>query len=382
MKKDFLPLSRPYITDSEIMAVSEVLKSGHLTTGPKVTEFENAVSKYIGEGICAVGLTSCTAGLFLALLAYGIGRGEEVIIPTWTFAATGHVVFWAGARPILCDVEEASLNIDVQQLQNLITSKTKAIMPVHYAGYSCNMDGIIEVARRHNLIVIEDAAHAIGTKYKGAKIGSIGDIAVFSFYATKNLTCGEGGMAVCKNKKIIEKIRKMSYFGINKQAFNRYSKRGNWYYEIEELGYKYNMDSIHAAIGLVQLEKLDKMNERRRYIAALYRKNLDKRIRFIEEKEGNCHIYYLFPIRINNEIINRNDFINRLKERNIGTNVHFIPLHKHPYYRNTLDRRDFPVADKAYEEILSIPMFPGMSDDDVFYVIENINDILKREAKQ
>lgn len=375
MRNDFLPLAKPCIGDSEIKAVAEVLKSGHLTTGPKVTEFEEEFRKYIGKGVYAVGLNSCTAGLYLALLAYGIGKGDEVIVPTWTFAATGHVVLWTGAKLVLCDIKDSSLNINVQKIESLITKRTKAIMPVHFAGYPCEMDEMIDLAKRHNLIIIEDAAHAIGSRYKGKRIGNFGDVTVFSFYATKNLTCGEGGMAVSKNKKIIERIRKLSYFGINKQAFNRYIQKGDWYYEIEELGYKYNMDSIHAAIGLVQLRKLDQMNQRRREIATMYKNGLDKRIKFTEDSDNNYHTYHLFPIRIDKKIINRDEFIKRLKRRNIGTGVHFIPLHRHPYYKKVTDA-NLPVADSAYKEIVSIPMFPVMSDSDVSYVINNIRDIL------
>lgn len=377
MRSEFLPLSRPSMGEAELAAVEEVLKSGHLTTGPKVTEFEMEMGKYLGNGVTTVALNSCTAGLYLALRAYGIGDGDEVMLPTWTFVATGHVVMWSGAKPVLCDVEDSSLNIDVQKMESLMTAKTKAIIPVHFAGYPCRMDKIIEAAKRHNLVVIEDAAHAIGTRYKEKKIGCIGDVTVFSFYATKNLTCGEGGMAVSRDKEVVEKIRKLSYFGINKQAFNRYTKMGSWYYEIEELGYKYNMDSIHAAIGLIQLKRLDIMNQRRREIAKKYRQFLDNRIIFLEDDECHYHTYHLFPIRLPKELIPRDEFITRMKERNIGTSVHFIPLHRHPYYRQIITGNSFPVADKAYEEIVSIPMFSGMSESDVKYVIESINDILR-----
>jgi len=380
MSERFIPLSRPYITDHEIEAVVDVLKSGHLTTGPKVLEFENNIRRYIGEGIYAVALNSCTAGLYLALLALDIGEGDEVIIPTWTFAATGHVVLWTGARPILCDIDETSLNIDVEKIKSLITPKTKAIIPVHFAGYPCEMDGIVDLAKKHNLVVIEDAAHAIGTCYKGKRIGNFGNVTLFSFYATKNLTCGEGGMAVSRDSNLIEKMKKMSYFGINKEAFKQHKDRGNWYYEIDELGYKYNMDSIHAAIGLIQLKRLDQMNERRREIAKMYKENLDKRIRFTQDRNDNYHTYHIFPIRIGNDIIDRDELISKLKMRNIGTSVHFIALHRHPFYKSMAGNKVFPVADKAYQEIVSIPIFPSMSDDDVYYVIENINDILKRRV--
>jgi dTDP-4-amino-4,6-dideoxygalactose transaminase len=377
MRSEFLPLSRPYINETEIAAVAEVLKSGYLTTGPKVSEFEEGIVKYLGGARYAVALNSCTAGLYLSLLACGVRAGDEVIIPTWTFAATGHVVLWLGAKPVLCDVQDSSLNIDPLKLEALITAKTKAIIPVHFAGYPCQLDEITEIARKYKIVVIEDAAHAMGTEYKGRKIGSFGEICVYSFYATKNLACGEGGMVVSGNQELIERARKLSYFGINKQAFSRYTEKGSWYYEIEELGYKYNMDSIHAAIGLAQLEKLTWMNERRRQIAGMYKKGLDKRIRFGEDLPQNYHTYHLFPIRVDKGIISRDELVNKLKERKIGTSVHFIPLHKHPYYRSLLGPQSFPVADRAYEEIVSIPMFAGMPDEDVAYVIDNINEILR-----
>lgn len=377
MRKDFLPLARPCMDDRELAAVSEVLRSGYLTTGPKVTEFEDAVSQYVGGGIHAAALNSCTGGLYLSLLAHGIGKGDEVIVPTWTFAATGHVVIWTGAKPVLCDIDESTLNIDTDMMEGLISAKTKAIIPVHFAGYPCDMDRIKRIAKKHDLIVIEDAAHAIGAKYKGRKIGNFGDATVFSFYATKNLACGEGGMVVSKDEDVIGRIRRLSYFGIDKEAHSRYKKTGSWYYEIEGIGYKYNMDSIHAAIALVQLKKLDENNARRRAIAKTYRECLDERVRFTTDDSANYHIYHLFAVRIGKDIIDRNDFIARLKARNIGTGVHFIPLHKHPYYRKISDGKRFPVADRVYEEIISLPMFPGMSDKDVNYVIENMNEIIK-----
>lgn len=376
MRKEFLPLARPHITKDEIEKVTEVLQSGWWTTGPKVTEFEKAFSDYIGEKTGAVSLSSCTAGLYLGLLAYGIGPGDEVIVPTWTFAATAHVVGWTGAKPVLCDIEGDSLNIDVEEAEKLITPATKAIMPVHIAGFPCNQDAIASLARRYNLIIIEDAAHAAGTKYNGKKIGLFGDMAVFSFYATKNLATGEGGMVVSKHSEIIEKIRKLSYFGINKKAFERYSKFGTWYYEIEENGYKFNFDSIHAALGLVQLAKLDKMNARRREIADIYKKNLDPRIRYTRDDPTHFHNYHLFPILVDPELIQRDVLIEELKKRNIGTGVHFIPLHIHPYYRKQCAGRKFPKADEFFKRILSLPMFPGMSDKDVSDVYNTVNEIL------
>ncbi len=378
MKFNFIPLSRPFITDDEIIAVKEVLESGFLTTGRKVEEFESQFARFIGDDIYAVALSSCTAGLFLSLLVCGVKEGDEVIVPTWTFVATSHVVLWCGARPVLCDVEEETLNIDVGQMERLVTSRTKAIIPVHFAGYPCKMDEIVNIANRYRLMVIEDAAHAIGTEYKGTKIGNFGHTTCFSFYATKNLTTAEGGMVVSKDRDVIEKIRKLSYFGINKEAFFRYTQKGSWFYEVEDLGYKFNMDNIHAAIGLVQLKKVEKMNARRREIANMYREafSSNPNIKLFEDLPMHRHSYHLFPIRINRKVIRRDEFILKLKERNIGCSVHFIPLHLHPFYSRKFNKDMFPVANKVYQEVVSLPIYPQMRDEDVYYVIENVNKLL------
>ncbi|MCX6077354.1 MAG: DegT/DnrJ/EryC1/StrS family aminotransferase [Campylobacterales bacterium] len=373
---NFIPLARPDIGDEEIDLVVEAIKSGWLTTGPKVTEFENKLSEYLkaDDEIFSVGLNSCTSALFLALKALDIKADDEVIVPTWTFAATAQVVDWIGAKVVLCDIEENSLNIDVRKAEKLITNKTKAIIPVHIAGYPCDMEAVSKLARKYNLKVIEDAAHAIGTSYRDKKIGNFSDVTCFSFYATKNLAMGEGGAAVSKNNNIIEKIRKLSYFGINKEAFKRYEKSGRWFYDIEEIGYKANLDSIHAALGIVQLKKLDYMNQRRREIASYYRKNLSNKLVFNEDSNEHYHTYHLFPIRLP-ESIKRDDFIEELKENNIGASVHFIPLHLHTFYKNR-SNNSFEVADKVYKSILSIPMCSAMSDAEVKYVVETINKII------
>lgn len=377
IRKDFLPVSKPYVTDDEIAAVSEVLRSGWWTTGPKVAEFENEMAKYLKEDseIFTVALSSCTAGLHLSLLSLGIGAGDEVIVPTMTFAATAQVVDWVGAKPVLCDMEEDTLNIDVAKAETLITKKTKAIIPVHMGGYPCDMIAIGDMAKKRGLKVIEDAAHAIGTKYKGKKIGNFSDLTVFSFYATKNLAMGEGGMVVSKNKALIEKIRKLSYFGINKEVSRRYEKSGSWFYDIEEMGYKYNLDDLHGAIGLAQLDRLDEMNERRRKIAGIYRKRLGHPVRFTKDSDEHFHVYHLFQIKVPG----RDALIKELKERNIGTSVHFIPLHMHSFYRSRFQKENFPKADKAFSEILSIPLFPSMKEEDTDDVIVNINDLVRRQ---
>jgi dTDP-4-amino-4,6-dideoxygalactose transaminase len=373
---NFIPLAKPDIGDEELELVLETIKSGWLTTGPKVEEFELKLSSYLkyDDELYSVGLNSCTSALFLALIALEIKPDDEVIVPTWTFAATAQVVDWIGAKVVLCDIEEESLNIDVSKAEKLITSKTKAIIPVHIAGYPCNMQSISKLATKYNLKVIEDAAHAIGTKYKDIKIGNFSDITCFSFYATKNLAMGEGGAAVSKNKKLIEKIRKLSYFGINKEAFKRYDKAGRWFYDIEEIGYKANLDSIHAALGIIQLKKLDAMNNRRREIAAYYRKNLSEKLIFNQDSQEHYHTYHLFPIRLP-DAINRNNFIEQLKNSNIGASVHFIPLHLHTFYKDR-QKNDFEVANKIFDKIVSIPMCSAMSDIEAKYVVKTINKIL------
>jgi len=374
--RDFIPLARPDIGDEEINLVVETIKSGWLTTGPKVAEFESTLSKYLkyDDEIYSLGLNSCTSALFLALIALNVKAGDEVIVPTWTFAATAQVVDWIGAKVVLCDVEEKSLNIDVIKAEKLITNKTKVIIPVHIAGYPCDMEAIATLAKKYNLKVIEDAAHAIGTSYKSKKIGNFSDITCFSFYATKNLAMGEGGAAVSKSKYLIEKMRKLSYFGINKEAFKRYEKAGRWFYDIEEIGYKANLDSIHAALGIVQLNKLDKMNERRREIASYYRKNLSAKLILNIDSNEHYHTYHLFPIRLPDGI-NRDEFIDDLKTKNIGASVHFIPLHLHTFYKDR-STNDFEIANKVYKNILSIPMCSAMDDLEVKYVVDTINKML------
>lgn len=378
MRASFLPLAKPDIGELEISRAVEVIKSGWWTTGPVVTEFEEKFSKYLQdkEPLFTVGLNSCTSAMHLALLALGIGPGDEVILPTWTFVSTAHVVEWIGAKPVLCDIEERTLNIDIQKAAELVTSRTKAIIPVHIAGYPCDMKAVRSIALKHNLKIIEDAAHAIGTKYQGIKIGNLSDVTCFSFYATKNLAMGEGGAAISKNSEIIEKMRKLSYFGINKEAFKRYSKAGTWFYDIEESGYKYNLDSIHAALGTTQLERLDAMNLRRRTIADQYRKGLSDKIILPWDDRENYHIYHLFVIGIDEKQVNRDDLMDELKKRNIGTSVHFIPLHSHTHYSKNNPKENFPVANNSFKKVLSIPMFSSMTDEDVDYVIENINELV------
>lgn len=370
---DFIPLARPEVIDREIEAVTEVIRSGWWTTGPMVGRFEDEVCDYIGEGLFAVGLNSCTAGLYLSLKALGIGPGDEVIVPTWTFAATVGVVQWAGADPVLCDVRPDTLNIDIEKAKSLVTSKTKAVIPVHMAGYPCDMDPLLAMARVCDLHVIEDAAHAMGSCYYGKKIGSFGQAAVFSFYVTKNIACGEGGMLVTSDKALAERVRRLSYFGIDKTAYRQYPDKDPWYYEIVEPGYKFNMDSIHAALGLAQLERLDQMNARRREIAALYRNCLTN-VEFLEDRPEHFHCYHLFQIKLPDGL-NRDWVIRKLGEHNIGSGVHYIPLHLHPCYLETYSEDAFPAASTLHHRTLSLPLYPSLKTDQVLAICEIMNHL-------
>src|SRR5271155_5152506 len=272
---NFLPFHRALIEEEEINAVLEVLRSGWLTTGPRVREFEAAFARFTGAAH-AVALNSCTAALHLAIAAVGISEGDEVIVPTMTFAATGEVVLYFKAWPVLVDCSPGSFHVDPKEIERAITSRTRAILPVHYAGYACDMDPILEIARKHDLKVIEDAAHALPSLYKGRMVGSLGDISCFSFYATKTLTTGEGGMATTQNPEYAERIRRLSLHGISKDAWKRYTAEGSWRYDILEMGYKYNLTDIQAALGIAQLAKVGRMRERREYLAKKYSETLSE----------------------------------------------------------------------------------------------------------
>ena len=374
-----IPFHRPYITKSEIDAVKDTLKSGWLTMGPKTIEFEEEFRKYIG---CknTVALNSCTAALHLALEAIGLRQGDEVITSPFTFAATGEAICYFKARPVFVDIERDTCNINVNKIEEKITKKTRAIIPVHYGGQPCDMDEILEIARRYNLFVIEDAAHALPSFYEGKKIGTIGDITCFSFYATKPLATGEGGMLCTDNEEWAERIRCMRLHGIGKDAWRRYSKEGSWYYEVSMLGYKYNMTDIQAALGIEQLKKLDFMYKKRKRIAKRYTEAFKdiKEIITPSIKGNGDTSWHLYSIKLRTKGI-RNSFIEGLKEKGIGTSVHFIPLYRFPFYKESFryDPSDFPDCEWVYERAVSLPIYPGMTDKEVEYVIENIMDVVK-----
>jgi perosamine synthetase len=386
VRTQYLPFHLPDIAEDEIQSVIETLRSGWLTTGPKVRQLEEDFARYVGSSY-AVAVNSGTAALHLALEAAGVTADDEVILPTMTFAATGEVVRYLNATPVLVDCHEDTLNIDPGHLEQALTPQTKAIIPVHFAGHPCEMNKILEIAKTHKLTVIEDAAHALPTRFQGMMVGTIGDISCFSFYATKTITTGEGGIATTENREWAERMRMMSLHGISKDAWKRYSAEGSWYYEILAPGYKYNMTDIAASIGVEQLKKCDQFWQRRQQYATLY----NEAFRDVPEVtippvvEGGQHAWHLYVIQLQLERlrIDRNTFIELLKQRHIGTSVHFIPLHLHPYYRRNFGYRptDFPHASAVFERTVSLPIYPKMTESDVAYVSDVVRTLVKQHRR-
>ena len=378
-----IPFHKPYITEDEISGVLNALKSGWITMGPKTMEFEDRFREYIGSRN-AISMNSCTACLHLALKAIGLKEGDEVIVPTITFTATAEVITYFNARPVLVDVDRETCNIDINEIEKKITKSTKAIIPVHYAGQPCDMDEIFDIAKKYNLFVIEDAAHAIPASYKERKIGTLGDMTCFSFYATKPLTTGEGGMVTTENDIWADKLKILRLHGISKDAWKRYTNEGSWYYEVVDAGYKYNTTDLHAALGLAQLKKVDWMYELREEISGKY----SEAFRHLHEvippsvKNDRKSAWHLYVLKLNLEMlrIERNQFVEELKNRGIVTSVHFIPLYRHPYYQDVLSHnsKEFPASEWIYERIVSLPIYPGMSADNVEYVADTIEETIKK----
>lgn len=374
-RADFLPYARADITEAEIAEVVDTLRSGWLSMGPKTIEFEKRFAAYT-NATDAIAVNSCTAGLHLALAALGIGDGDEVITTPLTFAATANVAVHLGARPVFADVCADDFNIDPHAVERAITPRTRAIIPVHMAGQPCRMDELLDIAAAHNLPIVEDAAHAVGARYRGRMIGSIGTATAFSFYVTKNMTTGEGGMVTTNDADLAETMRTLRLHGMNRDAWARYSDKGTWYYEITAAGYKYNMTDIAAAIGLHQLRRLNDFIEVRRHYAALYNEAFADMDTFAPPttRADVEHAWHLYILRLRPETlrIDRAAFIEKLREANIGTSVHFIPVHLHPFYRDTFgyQRGDFPVAETIFDQAISLPLYTTMTEEDVFSVIE------------
>ncbi|MCU0844852.1 MAG: DegT/DnrJ/EryC1/StrS family aminotransferase [Spirochaetes bacterium] len=377
-----VPFHKPHITDAEIEAVAAVLRSGWLTMGPKTVEFEESFRVRIGAAH-AIAVSSATAALHLALVAAGIGEGDEVIVPAMTFASSAEVVRYQNAVVVMADIERDTHLLDARRLEEKITPRTRAVMPVHYGGLPCDMDRIMDIARRRGLVVIEDAAHSLPAEYHGKTVGIIGDFTCFSFYATKTLAVGEGGMITTENADWAERLRSLRLHGIGKDAWKRYSVEGSWAYDVTEIGYKYNMTDISAAIGVEQLKKLDWMNGRRAAVASAYDvafAGADALVPY-GKREGRSSAWHLYPLRLNLDAlsIDRARFIVELKERGIGASVHFIPLYRFMHYQKMGYRAaDFPECEWAFEREVSLPIYPGMGDDAVNVVIEAVLAIIQK----
>ncbi len=388
MKNDsaFIPLSKPAIGKEEKRAVLKALDSGWITLGPKTAEFEDLFKAFIGTKH-AVGVSSWTGGMHVVLSSLGIGPGDEVIAPVFTFAATINPVIQVGAKPVLVDIDRDTFLIDVQKVEKAITKKTKAIIPVHYAGQAVDMDALKDIAKRYNLKIIEDAAHAVGTVYKGAQIGTHGDAVVYSFHPIKNMTTGDGGMIVTNDAELDTKARLYRLHGMNKEAWKRLDKSGNWYYEIVVPGFKYNMTDISASIGIEQLKKLSTFILHRTKIAALYTKAFVKIPEITSPKvlPYGVHAWNLYSVLLDVDAltISRNDFIEELKKRNIGTSVYFTPLHMHPYYQKALgyNEGDFPNSEWVYQRLLCLPMSNAITMREAKTVIHEVTQLISEYKK-
>jgi len=381
VREEFLPFAKPSIGEDEIAEVVETLKSGWLTVGPRTKKFEEMVAGYVGVARAAA-LSSCTGGLHLGMIALGVKEGDEVILPALNFVAGPNCAVHLGATPVLVDVDPSTLNVTPEILAAAITKRTKLIVPVHFGGRPVDIDGIMEVARSRGIPVLGDAAHALGSDYGGRKVGSVADATSFSFYVTKGITTGEGGSLTAPNPDIVDRVGTLSLHGMSSGAWNRYSARGSWFYEVHEPGYKYNMNDIQAAIGIHQMEKVDEFRDRRAEIARIFDSGLqtEETISVPSSCDSCRHAWHLYPIRLRSETLNidRDSFIGCLRDEGIGTSVHFIPVHYHGYYSKRLGykRGSFPVTETFFEHAISLPIYPSMSDADANDVVEAVTKLL------
>lgn len=383
---DFIPFARPDVTDAEIAAVVEVLRSGWLTTGSRAKEFEARFADAVGARHCVM-VNSCTAALHLALEALRIQPGDEVIVPTMTFAATAEVVRYLQAVPVLVDVRASDHNVDPAAVERALTARTRAVVPVHFAGVPADMDEIGAIAHARDIPVVADSAHAFPCEYRGRQVGTLADISCFSFYATKTITTGEGGAAVTENEAWAERMRVMSLHGISRDAWKRYSAEGTWYYEVLAPGFKYNLTDISAALGLVQLARAEQMRSRRAAIAARYGAAFGREdaLELIGCPADRTHAHHLYVVKLTPSAlrIDRSAFIEEMKRRGVGASVHFIPLHLHPYYRDAFGYRpeNLPVAYDLYGRSISLPIYSSMTDEHVDRVIGVVLEVLRSSRR-
>jgi dTDP-4-amino-4,6-dideoxygalactose transaminase len=387
MRKDFLVFGSPLIEQPEIDEVVSSMKSGWLGTGPKTHKFEEMFKEYKGCKY-AMALNSCTAALHLSMLAIGIKSGDEVIVPTMTFVSTASAVIHAGGIPVLADCERDSMNIDIEDIERKITSRTKAIIPVHFAGRPCKMDAIMEIAKKYSLRVIEDSAHAIEGKYKGENTGTFGDIGCFSFYVTKNIITGEGGRAITNNEEYSDRIKILALHGMSKDAWKRFSDEGYKHYQVLYAGYKYNMMDLQAAIGIHQLPRVDKYWERRQEIWNRYNGAFADLPVFtpVPVEPYTKHTYHLYTLLLDIDKlkISRDEFLYEMTKRNIGVGVHYIALHLHPYYQRTFGYKqgDFPNAEWISERTVSLPLSAKLTAEDVEDVIRGVREIIQSRIRK
>ena len=389
MNPGFIPFHVPSIGEEEIAEVTAVLRSGWLTTGPRTARFESDFAAFVNSSY-SLAVNSCTAGLHLALAAAGIGPGDEVITTPYTFCATANTIVHVGAHPVLSDIS-ADGNIDPDGIAERITKRTKAIIPVHIAGLPCDMDRIWSIARAYGLIVIEDAAHATGSMYRGSPIGasrSDGSAAVaFSFYATKNLTTGEGGMVTCADADFAARMRRLCLHGISRDAWNRYSDEGNWFYEVESCGFKYNLSDVQSAIGIHQLARQEEFIKRRTEIAHQYNRSFEdvEEVQIPPDDPSCRHAWHLYMLRLNLRTleISRAAVIRELKQLGIGCSVHFIPVQLHPFFSpwGADPRNQCPRSLDLYERVVSLPLYPAMTERQVLQVAEGVREVIRRHRK-
>lgn len=385
-EEPFLPFARPCLSPKAIEEAVVCLQSGWLATGPRVQAFEMKLQEYF-EAPYALTLTSATAGLFLALKALGIKEGDEVITTAMTFVATLNTIEQVGGRPVLVDIDPHTRNLRLDLVEQAITPQTKAIIPVHFAGLPVEMDGLLALAQRHGLRVIEDAAHAMGAFYKGKKIGSFGDIQVFSFHPCKNMTTAEGGCVVTRDHSVAERLKTLRFHGIDRDAWNRYAKGGSQAYDVIEAGYKYNLSDLQATLGLYQLEELDSMNQRRRTLANTYRQQLKDIPGLFLPGQAECdpeHAWHIFTVLVDEKILglSRHQLADRLKDYSIGTGHHYPAPHLYSFYRQKYgwSAEDFPEAKRVGDSIISLPLFPAMTEADQERVISALYTIIGCKA--
>jgi len=381
-KTPFIPYGHQWIDNKDIQEVVKVLKSDWVTQGPKIEEFEKAVAQYCGAKY-GVAVSSGTAALHAAYSVAEISAGDEIITTPLTFAATANAIIYCGGKPVFADVQEDTLNIDPKEIEKKITKKTKAIAPVDFAGHPCDYQEIFKIAKKYKLLVIEDAAHSLGSKYRGKKIGSFSDMTILSFHPVKAITTGEGGMILTNNKNFYKKLKIFRHHGVVKKP-----KMGGWYYEIEDPGYNYRLTDFQCALGLSQLKKLDKFIKRRKEIVIKYNQafeNIKEIIVPTEKSYANvARHFYIIQLRLDKLKTSRKKIFEQCQKNGLGVQVHYIPLHSQPFYRKKFDYKigDFPITEKYYQRAITLPLFPKMLDRDIKRVIEIVKKILRKNSKK